>query len=322
MVGVDSGKDVRNTNRRKKERINMGLNREYIGKEFSPIVYEVTEEAIHKYAWAIGARNLTYFNYNGALSPEGPLGMAPPSFAVVYELPLLEEIWTDEGLHGGREQAARNVLMLVHGEQEMHFYKPIRPGDRITAVAKIKSIEDKGSGELIVFNVASRDQNGVKVVDSDWGIFIRGIGSGQKPKSDGKKEPVALGGESPLAFRRIIRVSEDITYRYAEASNDRNPIHIDEKVAKAAGLKGIIVHGLCTMSMAMRAIIECYADSNPALLSRINVRFSSPVYPGDVLVADGWEIGKQDGRTILGFEVTRQEDDIKVIKGGIAEVAI
>lgn len=300
----------------------MGLNREYIGKEFSPIVYEVTEEAINKYAWAIGARNLTYFNYNGALSLEGPLGMAPPSFAVVYELPLLEEIWIDEGLHGGKEQAARNVLMLVHGEQEMRFYKSIRPGDKITAIARIKSIEDKGSGELIVFNVSSTNQKGGKVVESDWGIFIRGIGSGQRPKSDGKKEQVVSGGESPLAFRRIIRVSKDITYRYAEASNDRNPIHVDEKIAKAAGLKGIIVHGLCTMSMAMRAIIECYADSNPALLSRINVRFSSPVYPGDVLVADGWEIGKQGEKTILGFEVVRQEDDVKVIKGGIAEVVV
>jgi len=300
----------------------MGLNREYIGREYPPIFYEVTEGAIHRYAWAIGARNLAYFNHNGVLSPEAPLGMAPPSFAVVYELPLLEEIWTDEGLHGGKEQAVRNVLMLVHGEQEMHFYKPIRPGDKIKAVAKIKSIEDKGSGELIVFNVTSTNEADEKVVESDWGIFVRGIGSGQKPKSEVKKEQVQLGGESPLAFRRVIRVSKDITYRYAEASNDRNPIHIDEKVAKAAGLKGVIVHGLCTMSMAMRAIIECYADSNPALLSRINVRFSSPVYPGDTLIASGWEIGRQGGKTILGFEVTRREDDVKVIKGGIAEVDI
>ncbi|MBI2486795.1 MAG: MaoC family dehydratase N-terminal domain-containing protein [Deltaproteobacteria bacterium] len=300
----------------------MGLNREYIGKEFPPVVFEVTEQAIHKYAWAIGARNLTYFNYNGALNPDAPRGMAPPSFSVVYELPMLEEIWTDEGLHGGKEQAARNVLMLVHGEQEMHFYKPIRPGNKITARAKVKTIEDKGSGELIIFNVTSTDQSGEKVVESDWGIFVRGIGSGQKPKNDVKKEHVQLGGESPLAFRKIIRVDKDITYRYAEASNDRNPIHIDENVAKAAGLKGIIVHGLCTMSMSMRTVIICYLDSDPSKLKSLGCRFTSPVYPGDTLVADGWEIGEKDGKTVLGFEVTRRDDDVKVIKGGIAVVDI
>jgi acyl dehydratase len=212
--------------------------------------------------------------------------------------------------------------MLVHGEQEMHFYKPIRPGNTITARAKVKTIEDKGSGELIVFNVTSTDQLGEKVVESDWGIFVRGIGSGQKPKSDVKKEHIQLGGESPLAFRKIVRVDRDITYRYAEASNDRNPIHIDEKVAKAAGLKGIIVHGLCTMSMSMRTIIICYLDSDPSKLKSLGCRFTSPVYPGDILVADGWEIGEKDGRTVLGFEVARRDDDVKVIKGGIAEVDI
>ncbi len=300
----------------------MGLNREYIGREFTPVVFQVTEQSIHKYAWAIGARNLTYYNHNGALNPDAPRGMAPPSFPVVYELPMLEEIWSDEGLHGGKQQTARNVLMLVHGEQAMHFYKPIRPGDTITAQAKVKTIEDKGSGELIIFRVTSTDQSGEKVVESDWGIFVRGTGSGQKPKSDMKKEQVQLGGESALAFRKIIRVDKDITYRYAEASNDRNPIHVDEKVAKAAGLKGIIVHGLCTMSMTMRAIIICYLDSDPSKLKSLGCRFTSPVYPGDTLVADGWEIGKKDGKTVLGFEVTRQDDDVKVLKSGVAEVDI
>jgi acyl dehydratase len=303
----------------------MGLNREYIGREFPPVVYEVTEEAIYKYAWAIGARNVTYYNYNGYVPYITISGMAPPSFAVVHELLLAEKLWSDEGLHGGPEQLAHNLLMLVHGEQDMRFYRPIRPGDRIISRAKIKNIEDKGSGELLVINVTSTDEKGEKFVESDWGIFIRGIGSGQKKKDekkDGKKEEVQIGAETQPIFRKVIRVPNDITYRYAEASGDRNPIHIDEKVAKAAGLRGIIVHGLCTLSMTMRAIIECYLDSDPARLKRLACRFASPVYPGDTLIADGWELGRKDGRTVLGFEVTRRGDDVKVLKSGISEVDI
>ncbi|HEY7534891.1 MAG TPA: MaoC/PaaZ C-terminal domain-containing protein [Thermodesulfobacteriota bacterium] len=300
----------------------MGLNRDYIGYETPSVVYEVTQESIYKYAWAIGSRNVTYYNYNGAMSGISTNGMAPPSFAVVHELFLAEKLWTEVGLHGGPEQLGRNLLMLVHGEQDMRFYKPIRPGDTISSRAKVKDIEDKGSGELLVINVISKNQNGETVVESEWGIFIRGIGSGQKPKTNGKKEQPPQDSSGSLLFRKIIRVPKDITYKYAEASGDRNPIHTDEKIAKAAGLRGIIVHGLCTLSITMRAIIECYLDSDPSKLRRLGSRFASPVYPGDTLVVDGWEMGKEDEKTVLGFEVTRRSDDVKVLRSGVAEVDI
>src|ERR1700752_3198491 len=211
----------------------MELNREYIDLELPTVSYEVTEEAIYKYAWAIGARNMAYYNFGGLMPGITLSAMAPPSFAVVYELPLVEMVLFDERFHGGSEQMSYNLLMLVHGDQEMTFYKPIRPGDIIISQAKVKSIEDKGTGEIAIINVTSRDQTGEKVVESDWGIFVRGIGSGQKKKKDERKEQ-SLIGESQPVFRKIIRVDKDITYRYAEASGDRNPIHIDEKVAKAA----------------------------------------------------------------------------------------
>lgn len=293
----------------------MGLNREYIGLEFPPTIHEVTEESVRQYAHAYGSSNVLY--YNGT--------MAPPIYAVVYELPMLEKVWCDEGLHGGIEQMKRNVLMLVHGEQQMRFYKPIKPGNKITARAKVKEMEDKGSGELVVLNVTSTDESGEKVVESDWGIFIRGAGSGQKPqqKKEVKKEQTPqIGGESQPIFRKVIRVDKDITYRYAEASGDRNPIHIDEKVAKAAGLNGIIVHGLCTMAMTMGAVVNCYLDGDPSKITEFGVRFASPVYPGDVLIAEGWEMGKQNGTTTLGVEVKRHEDSIKVIRNGMVKAEI
>ncbi len=304
----------------------MGLNKDFIGKEFEPIVHVVSTEEVIDYAWAIGARNLSYFNYNGAFAfdHKTPVGMAPPSYAVTYELPILEQVWSDPELHGGPDEARKNVLMLVHGDQHMKFYKPIRPGDKLTFTPKIVSIEDKGSGELLRIAVLTTNEKGEKVVESDWGLFIRGIGSGQKPPksapSNGK--PKEAPEPPPLAFRDIIRIPEDITYRYSKASNDMNPIHIDEEVAKEAGLSGIIVHGLCTMSMTMKAIIESYLDSDPGKLKSLGVRFTAPVYPGDTIVVDGWEKGKENGHVVLGFDVTRKSDNVKVIKGGTAEVEV
>ena len=305
----------------------MGLNREFEGREYEPLLHVVSTEDIIEYAWAIGARNLSYFNYNGAFAynHESVVGMAPPSYAVTYELPMLEKLWSDPELHGGEEQAKKNVLMLVHGDQSMRFYKPIRPGDKLTYRMKISAIEDKGSGEILRINVLTTNGDGEKVVESDWGLFIRGIGSGQKPEkpSNGSNVKQKEPQETPeLAFRDVIRVPEDITYRYSKASNDMNPIHIDPVVAKEAGLSGIIVHGLCTMSMTMRAIIESYLDSDPEKLKFLGVRFTAPVYPGDVIIVDGWEKDKVNGNTVLGFDVTRKSDGVKVIKGGTAEAAV
>jgi acyl dehydratase len=214
--------------------------------------------------------------------------------------------------------------MLVHGDQSMKFYKPIRPGDKLTFRAKIVDIEDKGSGELLKINVLTTNGKGEKVVESDWGLFIRGVGSGEKPRtapSNGQPGKEAAP-EPVIAFRDIIRIPADITYRYSKASNDMNPIHIDEQVAKEAGLSGIIVHGLCTMSMTMRAIIESYLDSDPSKLKSLGVRFTAPVYPGDTIIVDGWEKGRENGHVVLGFDVTRQSDNVKVIKGGTAEVEV
>jgi len=246
--------------------------------------------------------------------------MAPPSFSVTYELPMIYKLLSDVELHGGEEQAKKNMLMLVHGEQHMKFYKPLRPGDEITCRAKITDIEDKGSGELLKINVVSTTSDGARVVGSDWGLFIRGIGSGQRPLR--KKEEPKVSKPSTIAFRKVIRVPEDITYRYSKASNDMNPIHLDNEVAKKAGLSGIIVHGLCTMSMTMQGIIEAYLDSDPSNLLSLGVRFSAPVYPGDELIVDGWESRSEDSSKVLGFDVTRKSDGKKVIKDGKAEVKV
>src|SRR5436305_779118 len=74
-------------------------------------------------------------------------------------------------------------------------------------------------------------------------------------------------------------------FRYADASGDRMPIHLDESVAKSVGLPGIIIHGLCTMALCSQAVIKTVADGDPARLRRLAVRFAKNVLPGsDVTV--------------------------------------
>ena len=293
----------------------MGLNRDFIGREYGPEVHVVDKYKVMAYASAIGAQNSSYINSNEHSD------IAPPSFSVTYELPLIYKLLSDPELHGGEDQAKRNMLMLVHGDQHMKFYKPLVPGDKITCRARITDIEDKGTGEIIKINMLSTYGHGTKMVESDWGLFIRGAGSGQRPVNK-KPGPNKIHQTAQAAFTKLIKVPIDITYRYSKASNDYNPIHLDNEVAKKAGLDGIVVHGLCTMSMAMQGIIEAYLDSEPSKLLSLGVRFSAPVYPGDELVVQGWEIGTEDSSTNLGFDVTRKSDGKKVIKDGKSQVRV
>jgi acyl dehydratase len=115
-------------------------------------------------------------------------------------------------------------------------------------------------------------------------------------------------------------IDRDQTYRYAEASGDRNPIHVDEAVAKMAGLPGIIVHGLCTMAFTSKVAIDKLCAGDPARLRRLRVRFSRPVIPGQTITTNVWAEGERDGRRIFAYE-TLNSDGHAVIKGGIAEVA-
>jgi acyl dehydratase len=65
---------------------------------------------------------------------------------------------------------------------------------------------------------------------------------------------------------------------YADASGDQNPIHQDEAAAKAAGLPDVIAHGMYTMGLVSRAVLEWMADANlDARMTDFSARFAKPV---------------------------------------------
>lgn len=294
----------------------MSLNKNYIGKKYQQTTHSVTNKQIRDYASAIGSSNKLYFNSDGSNAV-----MAPPGFQVVYEMPALQDIWAEPALHGGKQQADENVLMLVHGEQSMTFYNMVKSGDTLSLDYTLADIIDKSSGQFLKFNISSNNQHGLKVTDSDWSLFIRNV-SPDAGKSMQAKPPVKNPeSRNDLVFRKLIRTTPETVSTYSQVSNDKNPIHIDHDEAVKAGFKGVILHGLCTMAMGVNAIVDFCLSGDPTLLKKVSVRFSAPVYPGDVLIADGW-VSEQDGDvTTLGFELVRRDDGVRVLSNGVAVVS-
>ncbi|WP_067666803.1 MaoC/PaaZ C-terminal domain-containing protein [Nocardia miyunensis] len=210
----------------------------------------------------------------------------------------------------------------LHGEQDFHFHRLIQPGETLTSRAKMVGYEGLPNGTRAVVYVECRGEDGELVNHQYVTMFFRG-----EDASNGKtvgelgsdhKFDEALRAQAPVA-KVVQHVDDDQTFRYAPASGDPVPLHLDDAVAKDAGLPGIIAHGLCTMAFSSWAVLTELADSDTSRLKRLAVRFSKPVLPGQDLETTIWRRDAENGVTTFQFE-TRVGEDI-VLKDGLAEIA-
>src|ERR1017187_9824972 len=116
-----------------------------------------------------------------------------------------------------------------------------------------------------------------------------------------------------------LKVTPDLflTVRYAGASGDFNPIHIDEQFARQVGLPGRILHGLWTMAQVARAHTE--AAGGPEKLKRLSVQFRGMGQLGEEIVVKGTVRELQDGVATVESEAVQSGN--RIIRNGEAEIA-
>src|SRR3954451_14196355 len=250
-----------------------------IGTWSDPQEFTVEKDRIVAYAEAT----------NDTIVPHAEGRYAPPVFAVVpaFETlaPTMAEVIPPELL-----------MMVVHGEQDFHFHRPIEPGMTLVTRATPIGLSGKSSGVTVGVRAETRDQaTDELIVEQYMTSFVRGAQSsqsaGEQPPSHAF--PEELRGSDPIA--EISQTfDKDQTYRYAPAAGDPMPIHTDDDMAKAMGLPGIIIHGLCTMAFTSRAIIETACPDDPTRLKRLAVRFSKICQPEETITTRIWDAGEVD----------------------------
>ena len=116
-----------------------------------------------------------------------------------------------------------------------------------------------------------------------------------------------------------LKVTPDpfVTVRYAGASGDFNPIHIDEAFAKQVGLPGRILHGLWTMAEVARAHTD--AAGGPDKLRRLSVQFRGIGQLGQEIVVSGTVTEVNDG--VAAVESQAEQAGQRIIRNGRAEIA-
>ena len=117
-----------------------------------------------------------------------------------------------------------------------------------------------------------------------------------------------------------LKVTPDpyVTVRYAGASGDFNPIHIDEEFARAVGLPGRILHGLWTMAQVARAQTD--AAGGPEHLKRLSVQFRGMGMPEQEVVVSGVVREAGDGRALI--DTVAEQGGNQIIRNAEAELQV
>jgi len=118
-----------------------------------------------------------------------------------------------------------------------------------------------------------------------------------------------------------LRVTPDryLPHRYAGASGDFNPIHIDPEFAKNVGLPGNILHGLYGMAQVARAQSEA-AGGDPRSLKRLSVQFRGMGFPEQEIVVTGTVKEVREGRAVVETEAAQGEN--RIIRNAEAEIQL
>jgi acyl dehydratase len=235
--------------------------------------------------------------------------LAPPVFAIV-------PVWNVMTAAAGMVTPPGAFGQVVHSEQDMRFLRPIVPGDVLRSKAVPVYVAVRGVGTTVAVRTETVDADGRPVNEQFVTLFFRGPfegGSGGEPAPE-HKLTAAVKATTPLA-EVTYAFDADQTFRYAEASGDPVRIHLDDDAARALGLPGIIIHGLCTMAFCGRAVIESVAGGDPTRLARLAVKFSRPVLPAQEITVRIYADGDA-----YGFEALNA-DGQAVVKDGRAELS-
>ncbi len=204
-----------------------------------------------------------------------------------------------------------NMLMLVDGERDIRFHQKLPVAARITADSRVTGVWDKGAdkGAVIQTETVLRDDSGAALATLVASRFARGDGGFGGP-SDGQPAPHAVPSRAPdLRVEIATRPDQALLYRLC---GDRNPLHSDPEFARRAGFPRPILHGMCSYGITCRAVLQTYADYDPAAFKRHAARFSAPVFPGETVSVALWKDGD-----VVSFEAAVKERGVTVIRNGI-----
>lgn len=228
-------------------------------------------------------------------------GACPAYLAVIAHGPLRRAI------EGGLGALPPSVLR--HVGQRITVTRQVPMDDGLRAHARLSGTRAVPGGRLVAATAVVEGPDGpVATVESI--LLVRGPGAGRR-----WGEVVLPRIPPPRTTDGLVvhvMTRSDDPDRYAEVSGDRNPIHLDDAVARAAGLDGRILHGGFVLASAVAALRS--ARPRASLARAVEARFGAPARPGVQLRIDA-----EDDGTAIRFRV--DDGSHPVIRAGLLRLA-
>jgi len=225
----------------------MTLDRSFVGVVCPPTVpHLVLPEEIRAFAEAVGEDH----------------EVAPPTFAITLSMRADEQVVRDPRL-------GLDYRRVLHREQRFVHHRPIRAGDELTVVVTVVEVRAVRGNDILVTRDKIATTAGEEVCTSTTTLLVRGARE-LRPSAEVR---------GPGA-RRVHRAD---LVRYADASGDYNPIHLDPLAAKACGLPTVVAHGMLTMGLALREVTR---EIGPEAVASCSAVFTNPIPVPDEVGAD------------------------------------
>jgi acyl dehydratase len=179
---------------------------------------------------------------------------------------------------------------ILHGEQSMTLHRPLPAEGDVIGKTWIGPLSDKGAGKPALlhcirhlYDSASKDL--IAEMEELW--VLRGAGG-----FGGQNVPLGVGlddmpdGQPDAVLTLSTARNQAALYRL---TGDRNPLHVLPDVAAKGGFDRPILHGLATMGLIGRVLIQMRCGGDAARLTAMKLRFTAPVYPGDEIMTEIWD---------------------------------
>jgi acyl dehydratase len=240
----------------------------------------------------------------------------PDELKFVYEkgletFPTMAVVLGHPGTWMTDPETGIDFAKVLHGEQHLEIHKPLPTEGSVIGRSKVVEVVDKGAGNGALITIERKlyeQESGDLLNTQSAVIFARGNG-GFGGAVTSRSPPHALPDRKPDTTVDISTSTQAaLLYRM---NGDYNPLHADPVLAKKVGFESPILHGLATYGIAARAVLKAFDVKDAARLKSIGLRFSAPVYPGEIIRTDVWKDGD-----IVSFRASVAERDVTVLKNG------
>jgi acyl dehydratase len=247
----------------------MPLSTKMVGARTEALTHDVDARWLMAYAAGIGDMNPRY------LDTQRRTPIAHPVFPVCVEWPV---ILASRTLPGFDATTAAERARGVHAAHDLHIYRPIRPGDRLTTQATVIDLKAIKPGAAQTTRLDTRDAAGTLVARTyqlgiSRGVAVVGEATPMETPPELPHPDEAVG--EPREFS--IDVPANAAHVYTECARIFNPIHTDRAIALAAGLPDIILHGTATLALVVSRIVDAFLDGDGGRVRRLGGRFTAMV---------------------------------------------